>query len=580
MDIYTTSILISIVIYALVGNYAGRKVKHLEDYFVAGRQAPTLLIVGTLVASVLSTNAFLGETGFSYATQGGAYILWPSIWVTGYVWGALYFGRYLRRSRALTVAEFFGWRFDSQGVQAAAGVTIVLGLGGYLLAVTQGAAIILSQLTPLSYIQGLIVAWVSYTLFTLYSGSRGVVITDTLMFLLFTVMSFVALYYIVELHGGWLPSLHQLIQLEAKPDLMSWHGVVGPGTEWPTALDYAIWSVIQGIAWALVTAVSPWQSSRYLMAKSEHVVIRSACIAAIVIATSNIALYAAATTVNLSKIDIFPDEQTMIWAAMNLMPSLVGALLLAGVTAAAFSSATTFLSLVGFSVSQDIFPRRQRDDESMLRFSRAMMLLVGAVTLAISLFLPPSIFWLVYYVGTIFASSWGAVGFMSVWSDKITARAAYWGIISGFVGNAIPRLLDTLGWIDLPSYLNPILIGGVISLVVVLGLSRLGKVTDVERARRMTLHEVPEEDRDTAQARKTQWSAIGVALSGIFVTTMLLLFYVLPYQQATGTLREGGGLDWWTVEALLAMTWAGLFVPWGIMAYKMIGHSYSSKRAP
>jgi sodium/pantothenate symporter len=577
MDIYTTSILISIVIYALIGNYAGRKVKHLEDYFVVGRQVPTLLIVGTLVASVLSTNAFLGETGFSYATQGGAYILWPSIWVTGYVWGALYFGRYLRRSRALTVAEFFGWRFDSQPVQAAAGVTIVLGLGGYLLAVTQGAAIILSQLTPLSYIQGLIVAWVSYTLFTLYSGSRGVVITDTLMFLLFTVMSFVALYYIVEFHGGWLSSLHQLIQLEAKPDLMSWHGVVGPGTEWPTALDYAIWSVVTGIAWALVTAVSPWQSSRYLMAKSEHVVIRSACIAAIVIATSSVALYAAATVVNLSKIDIFPEEQTMIWAAMNMMPPLMGALLLAGVTAAAFSSATTFLSLVGFSMSQDIFPHRQRDDESMLRFSRAMMLLVGAVTLAISLFLPPSVFWLVYYVGTIFASSWGAVSFMSVWSDKITARAAYWGIISGFVGNVIPRLLDTLGWIDLPSYLNPILIGGVISLVVVLVLSHLGNVTDVQRARRMTLHEVPEEDRDDAQARKTQWSAIGVALSGIFMTAMLLRFYVLPYQRATDTLREGGGLDWWTVEAVLAMAWAGLFVPWGIMAYKMIGHSYSSK---
>ena len=39
MDIYTSSILISIVIYALVGNYAGRKVKHLEDYFVVGRQS-------------------------------------------------------------------------------------------------------------------------------------------------------------------------------------------------------------------------------------------------------------------------------------------------------------------------------------------------------------------------------------------------------------------------------------------------------------------------------------------------------------------------------------------------------------
>ncbi|MBW2495373.1 MAG: sodium:solute symporter family protein, partial [Deltaproteobacteria bacterium] len=425
MDIYTTSILISIVIYALIGNYAGRKVKHLEDYFVVGRQAPTLLIVGTLVASVLSTNAFLGETGFSYATQGGAYVLWPSIWVTGYVWGALYFGRYLRRSRKLTVAEFFGWRFDSQAVQAAAGVTIVIGLGGYLLAVTQGAALILSQLTPMSYIQGLIVAWVSYTLFTLYSGSRGVVITDTIMFLLFTVMSFVALYYIVGAHGGWLSSLEGLSRLEEKPDLMSWHGVVGPGTEWPTALDYAIWSIVQGIAWALVTAVSPWQSSRYLMAKSEHVVIRSGCIAAIVTAVSNMALYAAATVVNLSKIDIFPDDQTMIWAALNMMPPLIGALLLAGVAAAAFSSATTFLSLIGFSVTQDIFPHRERDDRSMLRLSRTMMLLVGAVALLISLFLPPSIFWLAYYVGTVFASSWGAVGFMSVWSDKFTARAGW-----------------------------------------------------------------------------------------------------------------------------------------------------------
>ncbi len=78
MDIYSTSILISLLIYIGVGNYAGRKVKHLEDYFVVGRQAPTLLIVGTLVASVMSTNGFLGETGFSCASQGGANIIWPA----------------------------------------------------------------------------------------------------------------------------------------------------------------------------------------------------------------------------------------------------------------------------------------------------------------------------------------------------------------------------------------------------------------------------------------------------------------------------------------------------------------------
>ena len=43
-----------------------KKVKNIEDYYVAGRNAPTLFIVGTLVASYLSSVAFMGEVGFSY----------------------------------------------------------------------------------------------------------------------------------------------------------------------------------------------------------------------------------------------------------------------------------------------------------------------------------------------------------------------------------------------------------------------------------------------------------------------------------------------------------------------------------
>jgi len=577
MDIYSISILISIIVYLVVGGYAGRKVKHLEDYFVVGRNAPTLLIVGTLVASVLSTNAFLGETGFSYASQGGAYILWPAIWVAGYIYGALYFGRYLRRSKSLTLAEFFGHRFNSKPVQAAAGVTIVLGLGGYLLAVTQGSAVILSQLTPLTYTQGLITSWLCYTLFTLYSGSRGVVITDTLMFLLFTVMSFVALYYIVDTHGGWLSSLADLINLKSKPELMTWHGIVGPNTEWQTPRDYFIWSVITGIAWSLVAAVSPWQSSRYLMARSEHTVIRSACIAAIVIAVSNLALFAAATVVNLSKDDIFPHDETMVWAAMNMMPSIMGALLLAGVMAAALSSATTFLSLVGFSVSNDIFPQKYKNDKSLLRFSRLIMLIVGVIALLISLFFPPNLFWLAYYVGTVFASSWGPVAFMSIWSDTITAKAAYWGIISGFAGNVILRFCDSFGWIDLPSYLNPILVGGLLSYLVILLVSRVDKVSEVEHSRRLELHEIPLHECITKLAKQSQWVAIAVIIFGLLISILQLVYYVYPYQLETGTLSAQNQLDWFTMESLLALCWAGIFVPWGIITYKTIGRSYTPK---
>ncbi|WP_439108116.1 sodium:solute symporter family transporter, partial [Congregibacter sp.] len=150
VDLYTTTIAISVLLFIAIGSYAGRKVKNIDDYFVAGRRAPTLLIVGTLVASVFSTSIFLGEAGFTYDGQLGPYLLLPGIAVTGYIYGALFFGTFLRRSRASTVAEFFGQRFASHRVQQISGLTIVLGLGGYLLVVTQGAAILISDLTNIS----------------------------------------------------------------------------------------------------------------------------------------------------------------------------------------------------------------------------------------------------------------------------------------------------------------------------------------------------------------------------------------------------------------------------------------------
>ena len=127
MNIYTTTIFLSIIAYVIVGNYVGRKVKGLEDYFVVGRQAPVLLISGTLVASFLSTNTYMGWAGLMYDYNIGLLLL-PSLLLTGYIYGSLYFGRYLRRSRCLTVAEYFAKRFDSRRLQVIAGITVIIGI--------------------------------------------------------------------------------------------------------------------------------------------------------------------------------------------------------------------------------------------------------------------------------------------------------------------------------------------------------------------------------------------------------------------------------------------------------------------
>jgi Na+/pantothenate symporter len=55
--IYTIAILLSLVGYFVIGHLAGRRVKGLDDYLVAGRNAPTFFILGTLVASYQSSSA-------------------------------------------------------------------------------------------------------------------------------------------------------------------------------------------------------------------------------------------------------------------------------------------------------------------------------------------------------------------------------------------------------------------------------------------------------------------------------------------------------------------------------------------
>ena len=563
--------------YIAVGNYAGRKVKGLEDYFVVGRQAPTILIVGTLVASFLSTNTFLGEAGLVYGFVAGGRILGPSLVCAGYIYGAIYFGRYLRRSQSLTVAQYFADRFDSRRVQIIAGITVVVGIGFYLIAVTQGVAVILSDLTALSYTQALILAWASYTSFTLYSGSRGVVITDTMMFFLFSTITVGAMLFIFAEHGGWVAALGKLTFLQEKPNLMTWYGMVAPGERWETPADFLIWVIILGIAWSFVTAISPWQSSRYLMAKDEQVVLRSACLAGIAIPLIQTMVYAAAVTVNLSDPAIVPKERALVWAALNIIPPLFGALVIAGLVAAALSSATTFLSLTGFNVSNDILQFKHTKPENKLRFSRQMMFVVSIIALVVCLSIEQQLFWLTYFAGTMFASAWGPVAFMSVWSDRITASAAFWGITTGFAGNAVPKLLVTMGLIRLPVYLDPVLIGGAISLAVVLIVSRNTVVTEKERNYRLSLLKTPKEEINEGEARKTVWFGHAMVIFGILKAALLVYFYVVPYFRA---LNPGGQMlakDWWSGEAWFAYSWAILYGVLGMLVAYALRKFYIEK---
>ena len=581
MNSFQIAIVVSLAAYLAIGWYAGRRVKNLEDFFVAGRNAPTVLILGTLVASFMSTNAFMGEAGMSYQGHAPLIIMMTCFNCLGYVLGAVFFGRYLRRSRALTVPDFFRARFNSRRIQRFAGISIVVGLSAYLLAVTWGMALVMSEVTGVNESNAIVVVWFSYTLFTLYSGSRGVILTDTVMFVLFSGMIVLAAFFIIQSAGGWLSAIEALATYEAKPGIIAWHGRVGPDTPWQTPLDGLLWATILGVAWGIVVAVSPWQSSRYLMARSEHVVIRSACGALIAMLLLYLVTNFAATAVNLINPAISPPESTMIWVAMNLLPTALGALLICGVLAAGLSSASTFLSLVGFSVSHDVLgsaaSARDNSDSTnadhhtqRLGSARWSMLAVGLTVIALALLLPRNIFWLTHFAGPLFASSWGAVAFMSIWSHRLTEAGAFWGMTAGFVINVVMNALALIGVAEWPVIADPILIAALSSYLVMIVVSRIGEVSIAERDYRIALHQLPEKEKDSAVVRQTLLWPRAMVFGGVVLSALLTIFYALPFGRAVSVEGSGG----MSGELLLALTYGLVLVASGRWVWRRVVRDY------
>ncbi len=533
MNTYLIGVIAALIVFITVGVIAGRKVKDTNDYYVAGRKAPGILIVGSLIASFLSTGAFLGDTGEVYSGFFMGIVIVGILQASGYVYGANLFGKYIRRAEVNTVPEYFGKRFGSKRLRMLSSITLMFAVTAYMLSAMQGISTLMTSITGLDYKVCVIIAWLSFTIFTVYSGSKGVLITDTIMFMIFLVAALIGIPFIVHGAGGWAEAITSLAQSTTRPGIISWANNLD--YLYPSGGQNLIWAIVYGIVWAVVVMVSPWQTSRYLMAKDEHTVQRSAIWASMGVVTVTTALYFSAAFIYKINPDIEEASTSIIWGAMNLMPMIIGVLMLTGILSAGVSSASTFLSLIGSSLTNDILSARKTDDvKQNLRISRIGMAIVSVVVLALAFFNPPQIFWIMYFGGTVIASSWGVVALMSVWSKKMSETAAFLGMLLGFLGCAIPKTYSALSGTTLPIYLDPFFIGVAMSIIGVVIGNCIKKANDDNILQYESLHVRPASEKDAVRDRKTFRLMYVYLAFGILLGIFFVVFYALPYMRAMG----------------------------------------------
>lgn len=523
MNVFLIGMLISMVLYIIIGFIISKGVKNSNDFFVAGRQAPTFLLVGSLVASYCGTGLYFGDAGESFAGIFSPLIMLGAMLTVGYVLGGVFFGRYLRRSECNTIPEFFGKRFNSPALKKLAAITELVTIVVYLLSTMQGIGTLMNLVTGLDYSLCILLALITFAVLTIASGSKGVLITDTIMFALFTAVTVVVILIATGKGGGWFNIVETLAT--TSPETLSWSGDLT--YLYPSGMQNIIWAFAYGIVWMSVCMVGPWQASRYLMAKNEHVVVRSSIWAAFFVFLLEFIVKCGAALMNIFEPELADQSHIIIWASTNLVPTVLGVIMLTGILAAGISSATTFMSIIGSAVANDLV--EIKDDKKKLKIGRISIAITAVIVMLLAYFNPPQVFWIMFLGATVVACSWLPVCIASVWSKRITKTGAFCGMLFGFIGCGAMKIYTSVSGISLPVYLDPFFVGLAANIIALVIGTALTKVTPEEKLQRDALFVIPESEKDATEIRKTKRTVLASVGLGIIVTLVLLVFWVIPY---------------------------------------------------
>ncbi|MEY3639909.1 MAG: hypothetical protein RIR68_3042, partial [Pseudomonadota bacterium] len=175
-------LVVSIVGYALIGMFCRTTIP--EEYFVAGRNISAPLNGMATAADWISAASFIGLAGLLLSDgfvgdgqrPGGlAYLLG---WTGGFCLLGFLFAAKLNLSRAITIPEFLGRRFDSAAVRWLAAWGAILCSSVYLVAQIYGIGLVASMLSGLTFELGVFLALGGVLLCSFLGGMRAVTWTQ------------------------------------------------------------------------------------------------------------------------------------------------------------------------------------------------------------------------------------------------------------------------------------------------------------------------------------------------------------------------------------------------------------------
>lgn len=369
--VYMTVVLIYLGGLVLVGAWHARRIKSQEDFAVAGRSLSVPILVGTMLTTWIGTGSLIGNSEKTYEV-GIAAILLPIGGVAGVALISVVAAR-VRRFGQITVLDILERRY---GVVPRLLGTVAL-ITAYATIVSyqyRAGGAVLHRINPqIALSQCIQVAAVFIIVYTVLAGMVSVARTDVVNGVIMMLgIGFALPWFFFK--GGGMEGLRtafdgtQKLEVFGPIGLLPLIGIILP----PFLLVMGEANLYQ----------------RFFSARDPKTAQKAAFILIFFVLVVEVAIIVTAWLASAQvDVDDHPGH-VLIVAAMELLPTAVGALLLAACVAIIISTADSFLLVVATSIVRDIYQRFINPDAAPQRLvfvSRIAVVVVGLIAYLVSL---------------------------------------------------------------------------------------------------------------------------------------------------------------------------------------------------
>jgi SSS family transporter len=445
-----------LVVFA-IGWYSLRATRDEKDYWIAGGELGWFTGGATMAATHTSAGTFVGTIGLMY-TAG-----WSFGWVLlaiplSYWFMVAVLAPRFTRQRELTIPAFIETRYYGKGIRGLAAGIILVATVVYIQAQIVAAGLIANTVFGISTTTGMLGFTAILLVYTVVGGMIAVVYTDAFQLVVMALGAFLAVPLALRQVGG-LGGLLPLVE-SAHPLVFTWETM-------PATL-----LLTMGLSFFLGGIATPEKLIRLYAMKDMRTIRRGVLFTIVMVLALNLLVF----VLSLTAIVLFPNLPTgdlaMPMIARAVLPTALGAIMLAAITAAMMSTVDSLLIVAGSALSVDIYQNLISPDASPRRrlvIDRLGILVVGSIPVAL-LLAGVGEGELVQFIVLLFTALMAAAFVMPVVGGVLWRRGTKEGAAAAMVGG----VAATFAWEALgPASVEPVLAGFLASatLYVLVSLS-------------------------------------------------------------------------------------------------------------